>query len=131
MRRGLLKDMANTPTQIVCGYRLYGDLARLSRIAGSVIVIDLLQGRATVDGAETTVDLDIARDATAWVQERLERDQVPPGTIDSATLTLLPRVASPGLLVDCRTILESRGNVYESHDTARWHRSDVSDIANS
>src|SRR6202042_546873 len=107
MRRGLLRDMANTPTQIVCGYRLYADLARLTSIAGSAIVIDLLDGKTTVDGVETTVDLAIAREATAWVQERLERDHVAPGSIDSATLTLLPRVAPPGLAVDCHTVLES------------------------
>jgi hypothetical protein len=130
MRRGLLKDLANTPTQIVCGYRLYGpDLARLSEMAGSVVTIDLLRGTTALDGVETVLDLDIVDDTTAWIQERIVRDGVPAGTIRAATLTLSPRRGAQGLLVDCHTTLESAETTYESRDTARWHQSDIDDIA--
>jgi len=44
VRRGLMKDLANTPTQIACGWRMYGDIARLSDLSGSEVVIDLLSG---------------------------------------------------------------------------------------
>jgi hypothetical protein len=52
MRRGLLKDLANTPTQIACGWRLYGDLPRLTVLSGSEVVVDLLPGTAMVDGGD-------------------------------------------------------------------------------
>ena len=52
VRRGLMKDLANTPTQIACGWRMYGDIARLSDLSGSEVVIDLLSGGCACDGRE-------------------------------------------------------------------------------
>jgi hypothetical protein len=43
-RRGLLKDLANTATQIARGHRMYSDLKPLAFMSGSGIVIDLLSG---------------------------------------------------------------------------------------
>jgi hypothetical protein len=70
-RRGQLKDLANTPTQMACGYRMYGDLGQLRALVGSVVVIDLLSGTCTVDGGEEPPHLGLASEAAHWVGERL------------------------------------------------------------
>lgn len=53
-------DLANTPTQIACGWRLYGDFAWLRHLSGSVVTIDLLNGQVGVDGHLLTPPLYIA-----------------------------------------------------------------------
>jgi hypothetical protein len=70
VRRGLLKDLANTPTQIACGWRLYGDLPRLSQLIGSVITVDLLDGSAKVEGRELSPPLEIAEETSRWLRDR-------------------------------------------------------------
>ena len=60
MRRGLLKDLANTPTQIACGWRLYGDLPPLTALSGSEVVGTSTESiddaiRGAVDRANMTV----------------------------------------------------------------------------
>ena len=84
MRRGLLKDLANTPTQIACGWRMYGDLSRLSANSGAEIVIDLLHGTETCDGAPVKPSLELGDMAVSWFRERLERDRVPPGRVGNS-----------------------------------------------
>lgn len=128
VRRGLLKDLANTPTQIVCGYRLYGpDLPRLTDLAGDVVSVNLLTGECSVDSRQLDPPLAIANELAAWFRERVERDAVPPGMVLAATVTLTPRAQSSSLAVDCKTVIESERGAFESHDTARWHASDISD----
>jgi hypothetical protein len=128
VRRGLLKDLANTPTQIVCGYRLYGpDLPRLVDLAGDVVSVDLLNGDCSVGATRLVPPLAIANDLAAWFRERVERDAVPPGMVHAATTTLSPRKQASGLAIDCRTVIESRDGTFESHDTAGWHTGDISD----
>lgn len=118
MRRGLLKDLANTPTAIACGWRLYADIEALSRLDGRIVTVDLLDGTSTVDQHPAPA-LGITRDVSMWMQERLERDGIPAGTITSAKLTLLPHV-DRGLHVACATILKTTAGMFESSDTARW-----------
>ena len=105
MRRGLLKDLANTPTQIACGWRMYGDIARLSSLDGSEVTIDLISGACRSDGEELSPPLELAADVSRWMAERLERDGVPEGTVTSATLTLRPEIDRRGLVVACSTVL--------------------------
>jgi hypothetical protein len=129
VRRGLLKDLANTPTQIACGWRMYEDIARLSGLAGSEIEIDLLSGDCTYDGLELLPPLTLANDVHQWMSERLSRDGVPQGMIQTATLGLTPRVDDRRrLTVDCSTRLATTHGLFESHDTAGWHPGDVQDI---
>jgi hypothetical protein len=124
-----MKDLANTPTQIACGWRMYGDIARLSDLSGSEVVIDLLSGACTCDGHSLTPPLELALDAHAWMAERLSRDGVPDGTVQLATLTLRP-VADERrrLTVDCSTSLTTTLGAFGSRDTARWHPGDVADM---
>lgn len=125
MRRGLLKDLANTPTQIACGWRLYGDLPRLRRLAGSVVSVDLLTGTATIAEQELSPGLEIADETSHWLRDRFERDGVPAGTVAVARLTLSPRNGDHGILiVECATLLQTASETYESSDTTRWHRDD-------
>jgi hypothetical protein len=125
MRRGLLKDLANTPTQIACGWRLYGDLARLRELAGSVVTVDLLVGTSFVESRELLPSLEIAEEASRWLRDRLERDDVPEGTVRKAQLTLSPRrEKNGGLVVDCATELETESTTFQSRDTTRWHPGD-------
>ncbi len=59
------------------------------------------------------------------MRERFERDGIPPGTLTAARLTLKPHVAR-GLRVECSTVIETVDRIYESADTAAWHKDDVS-----
>lgn len=124
MRRGLLKDLANTPTQIACGWRLYGDLKRLAVLDGRDITIDLIAGEVEIDGADAD-QLEIATAAVTWMNERLTHDDVPPGLIRSATLTLTPRVDARRFLVECRTVVETSETTFTSEDTATWQPGDA------
>jgi hypothetical protein len=124
MRRGLLKDLANTPTQIACGWRLYGDLPRLTALSGSEVVVDLLQGTAMVDGGDLSSSLIVAEKASSWFDERLQRDGVPTGTVEAASLILKPFREGRGLRVDCMTVVRTGSRTYESRDSARWHPGD-------
>jgi hypothetical protein len=75
VRRGLLKDLANTPTQMVCGWRLYGpDLRRLTDLAGQAVSINLLTGECYLDTALLDPPLGIAGDITDWFRGRVDRD---------------------------------------------------------
>jgi hypothetical protein len=121
-----MKDLANTPTQIACGWRLYGDLEQLATLVGAEVTIDLLSGRSTADGREVSPRLELADAAASWMGERLERDGVPDGTVTAATLTLKPRHDDRGsLVVECATILTTTSATYDSRDTTRWHPGDL------
>jgi hypothetical protein len=121
MRRGLLKDLANTPTQIACGWRLYGDLPRLRDLVGSVVTIDLLAGTSSVEGRRLAPPLDIAEETSHWLRDRFERDGVPAELVTTARLTLSLRDGGRGLIVDCATELVTDSETFTSHDTTRWH----------
>jgi len=121
VRRGLLKDLANTPTQIACGWRLYGDLPRLRQLSGSVITVNLLDATATVEGRELSPQLEIGEETSRWLNDRFDRDGVPGGTVTSARLTLCVDTDAPGMLtVACATVLETESKTYESRDSTRW-----------
>jgi len=125
MRRGLLKDLANTPTQIACGWRLYGDLPRLRQLSGSIITVDLITGATIVEDRELLPPLEIAEETSRWLRDRLERDDVPAGTVTSARLTLAPRDDERGMLaVECDTMLQTESRTYTSSDSTRWARGD-------
>ncbi len=125
VRRGLLKDLANTPTQIACGWRLYGDLPRLRQLSGSVITVDLLTGTATVEDRELSPRLWIAEETSRWLRDQFERDGVPDDTVTGARLTLTPRNDKRGMLtVECATALETESRTYDSHDSTSWARGD-------
>lgn len=124
MRRGLLQDLANTPTQIACGWRLYGDLQALAGLDGQSVGIDLLSGKVTTGGHEAG-PLHVAVFASEWMQERIVKDNVPSGLIQSAIVTLSPRVTDQQFIIGCETIVETQTGVYRSRDTATWHPSDV------
>jgi hypothetical protein len=88
MKRGLLKDLANTPTQIVCGCRLYGpDLRRLTDLAGEVIRVDILSGECYLGTVRLDPPLGVAKEIASWLSERFDRDAIPPGTVEQATVT--------------------------------------------
>jgi hypothetical protein len=121
MKRGLLKEMANTPTAIVCGWRLYGpDLPRLRALVGEPVVIDLLTGDCSVRGSTLAPPLFIADELARWARERFERDGIPPGTVSRATTTLTAQEQVRTLAVDCSTVVETTRGTYSSRDTARW-----------
>ncbi len=124
-----MKDLANTPTQMACGYRMYGDIARLSALDGSEVVIDLLSDACTCDGLELSPSLALAHDVQEWMHERLVDDGVPQGTISAATLTLRPVTDDlQRLTVECSTTLATSLGTFGSHDTARWHARDVREV---
>ena len=123
MRRGLLKDLANTPTAIACGWRLYEDVQRLRQLDGRTVSIDLLRGTSTLDGEPMLPQLGIVADVCAWMRERFERDAIPTDAVTAGRLTLVPRVGRH-LDVECRTVLETPTGNYESADAASWHRGD-------
>jgi hypothetical protein len=73
MRRGLLTDLANTPTQIVCGYRLYGpDLVRL-----------LLSGKCRSKGKVLEPPLAIANDLMTCLVSGLNATPSPQGSLSA------------------------------------------------
>jgi hypothetical protein len=125
MRRGLLKDLGNTPTQMACGWRLYGALPQLRRMDGSQVVIDLLAGSTTVDGEPLKRPLEIAQAVHAWMNDRRAKDDVPSDTLLRATLVLRPRVESAAVVVACSTCIEAGDGIYTSEDTARWVAGDA------
>ena len=128
VRRGLLKDLANTPTQIVCGWRLYGpDLGRLRDLAGDPIAIDLLTGECRAAGSRLDPPLAIADDLVRWLRDRFERDGVPPGVVARATSTLTPRIELRALVIEVETVVETTRGTYDSRDTTRWAPGDVAD----
>ena len=125
MRRGLLKDLANTPTQIACGWRLYGDLARLRQLSGIVVMVDLLTGQANIDGRLLVPPPEIAEETSRWLRDRLERDGVPSGTVTAATLALRLEIDKRhALLVECATTLSTQSRTFESLDSTRWAQGD-------
>ena len=125
VRRGLLKDLANTPTQIACGWRLYGDLPRLSELLGSVITVDLMDGSARVGSRELAPPLEIGEETSRWIRDRLERDCVPEGLVTAARLTISPSERQPGLLTfECETVMETESRTFNSRDVTRWGRGD-------
>jgi hypothetical protein len=126
MRRGLLKDLANTPTQMACGWRLYGDLKRLAELSAQPVTIDLLSGSCSVNGASCEPPLIIAVAISQWLRERIAQDGVPPGSITTATLTLTPQTeAVPNLSLKCSTVIETESGRFSSDDLAFWDASDV------
>lgn len=119
------KDLANTATQIACGWRLYGDLARLRELAGSVVSINLLTGDTTVEGRKLSPGLEIADGTSHRLRDRFDRDQVPPDAVVSASLTLSPAIDDRGhLIVESATIHDAGSTTYQSQDGTRWHRGD-------
>jgi hypothetical protein len=125
VRRGLLKDLANTPTQIACGWRLYGDLPRLRQLSGSVVTVDLLNGMATVEDREVSPPLEIAGETSRWMRDRFERDGVPTEAVTAARLTLALSTDKRGMLtVECATVLKTESRTYGSRDSTRWTRGD-------
>lgn len=129
MRRGLLKDLANTPTQIVCGYRLYSDIKRLAEIGPHAIKIDLLTGDCSVDEAPLEPPLSIAGEIREWMDERFANDDIPPGLVVSAMVTLVSRPqAVPNLSLDCLTVIATESETFTSHDIAFWHSQDINDL---
>lgn len=125
MKRGLLKEMANTPTAIVCGWRLYGpDLPRLRALLGQSVVIDLLTGECSSNGLVLEPGLLVAKELARWARERVERDRVPPGLVLTATTTLTAAEQLRTLAVECSTVLETVRGTYSSRDTARWELDD-------
>jgi hypothetical protein len=91
---------------------------------GRAITIDLIAGGVRVDGADAA-QLEIATAAVTWMNERLALDDVPPGLIRSATLTLIPRVDARRLLVECRTAIDTSDTTFTSEDTATWQPGDA------
>jgi hypothetical protein len=125
MRRGLLKDLANTHTQIACGWRLYGDLPRLRQLSGSVITVNQLDGTATVEDRELSPPLEIADETSRWLRDRFVRDGEQAGTVTAARLTLSLRTDEREMLtVQCATVLETESKTYDSRDSTRWARGD-------
>jgi len=125
MKRGLLKEIANTPTAIVCGWRLYGpDLPRLRELAGAPVEIDLLTGVCSVSGAVLDPPLGIAGELSRWTRERFDRDGIPAGTIARATTTVRAQPQGEALAIDCGTVVETTRGTYSSHDATRWGRND-------
>jgi hypothetical protein len=107
---------------------MYGDVQHLATLMGSEVKIDLLTGTSTANGRELSPRLELADAAAGWIGERLERDGVPDGTVTAATLTLIPRHDDRGsLVVHCAAILTTLSAAYDSHDTVRWHPSDLND----
>ncbi len=128
MRRGLLKEMANTPTAIVCGWRLYGpDLPRLRAVIDQPVVVDLLTGECSVNGSPLEPRLFIADELARWTRERFQRDGISPGTVERATTTLTAREQVRTLAIECWTVVDSTQGTYESRDTARWGLDDFSE----
>lgn len=123
MRRGLLKDLANTPTAIACGWRLYDDVERLQSLGGHTVTIDLLNATSALDGQAMVPPLGIVHDVAGWMSERFERDGIPPGTVTAARLTLVPHTER-GVRVECSTIIETADGNFESSDTGSWHKGD-------
>src|SRR5215207_8299041 len=119
MRRGLLQDLANTPTQIACGWRLYGDLQGLEALSGSKIAIDLLEGTASINGEPLSPPLALAGEVQRWMRQRHDRDGVPADLVRRATLTLEPRTERRGLVVSCSTRIETFEATFTSSDIAR------------
>lgn len=128
VRRGLLKDLANTPTQIVCGWRLYGPALKVLRDLPDVPVkIDLLTGECQARGSRLEPPLHIADDLSHWFRERVERDEVPPGLVASATTTLTPRAEARALRIACETVVETTRGQFASRGTAVWGLDDFAD----
>lgn len=127
MKRGALKELANTPTAIVCGYQLYGpDLVQLRRLAGEPVLVDLLTGVCTTAGSPLEPPLAIAQVLKTWVGEHLSRKGVPAGTVSRAVTILNPTTEPSGrLVVQCQTIVESLRGTFESRDIIRWHPQDI------
>lgn len=124
-----MTDLANTLTQMACGFRMYGDVARLSDLSGAEVVIGLLARTCTCDGDALVPPLGLARESQEWFSEHLARDGVPAGTVQAATLTLRPVVDERGwLYVDCSTTLTTTLGTVASRGTARWHPWDIKDI---
>ena len=130
MKRGLLKELANTPTKMVCGHRLFGlDLPRLRDLTGELVVIDLIGGGCTVSEIALVPPLGIAKDLHDWLAETLRRENVPPDLVSQAHTTLSPHLQPSGRLdVACNTVIETvRGN-YQSEETVSWHKGDVANV---
>lgn len=117
--------MANTPTQIACGRRLYGDLKRLGAFVDSEVVVDLLDGKVLLGEDGSSLELNVASKACRWMRERHEKDGIPGGLVHRATLFLKPRRQGQGLVVDCETVIEAGDEIYTSHDTATWSGLDL------
>jgi hypothetical protein len=121
MRRGLMKDLANTPSAMACGWQLYGDLERLADLADSEVLVDLLTGDCAVDGVPLVPPLVIAEIVKDWAQERHERDDIPDGFVHSLILTIRPRIDRRRRLhIVCSTVAETQHGTFSSSDEAFW-----------
>jgi hypothetical protein len=129
VKRGVLKELTNTATAIVCGYQLYGpDLPQLRRLTGQPVAVDLLSGACTSADSPVEPPLAIERVLTTWVRELIDREGVPVGMVSRAVTILYPTAEPSGqLLVECRTTVESLRGTFESQDVIRWHAHDIND----
>ena len=124
----MLKELAHTPTQIVCGRRLYGpDLGTLRDLAGQPVVIDLMTGTCEVAGVRLETPLHIATDLSAWFQGRIERERVPIGLVSKATTILTAGLQPRALAIDCQTVVEATTGTHVSRETARWAPGDFAE----
>jgi hypothetical protein len=78
----------------------------------------------TVKGHVLSPPLEVAEAAHGWICDRFEWDGVPHEVVVQATLTLLPRSDSRGLIVDCATVIETTQGTFTSSDRATWASGD-------
>ena len=89
VRRGLLRDYANTVCQIFTGWRLLAwpeDVPLLLPASEGSVHLDLLDGAATLNGAPTR--LSIAQEIHLWLRERADLDGLGWDSITKADLTV-------------------------------------------
>lgn len=115
-----MKEFANTPTQMVCGWQSYGDLERLASLSGTAVVIDLLRGACVVNGRKMTPPLFIADIIGRWVRNLYGRDDISAGFVRSAALEVRPLAAGRRLVISCSTSVEAANGSFRSEDCATW-----------
>ena len=82
MRRGLFQDYANQVCQMAVGWRLsIADLPMLVAKQRGEVTMNILSGDVALNGE--TASFSIYDEVAAWLSSALQRDEVPPGTIES------------------------------------------------
>lgn len=85
MRRKILQDFANTLCQMLVGWRMGDDLEVLAELPDGTLLIDALSGVAT-HSLNGHVNLYVAGELQAWLQNRLSESRIDPSAIARATV---------------------------------------------
>ena len=130
MRRKRLNHYADVMCKMFVGWRMGDDLETLSDLPDGTINVNLLTGEAT-HSVVGNLDLHIAKELQAWLQQEAEKDNIDFTQLKSGNLEVAintGKVATNRKKIvsfnfECRSNIKTDEATYSAHvkDMHQWH----------